>query len=175
MESKHRNIKNKNRWMVGGTRDTDSVAKEIGEVIGTIVVFVMMGLLAIVFMAVTTGCGVATKAFTTDIITYDVETRVENVSTFSIHGVPQKVGVPFQMNGKRTVITKAIGKFDEAIFRAENLASKLLMDSPVRTVKRGNTIIQVQSQTMGIRTVYQRFYNHSNGVQIVAVITSQKI
>ena len=67
------------------------------------------------------------------------------------------------MNGKRTVITKAIGKFDEAIFRAENLASRLLMDSPVRTIRRGNTIIQVQSQTMGVKVLYQRFFHHSNG------------
>ena len=175
MESKHRNIKNKNRWMVGGTRDTDSVAKEIGEVIGTIVVFVMMGLLAIVFMAVTTGCGVATKAFTTDIITYDVETRVENVSTFSIHGVPQKVGVPFQMNGKRTVITKAVGKFAHASFRAKTQGSTLLMDSPIMVTRQGGMTTMVQSQTMGVKVLYQRFYNHSNGVQIVAVITSQKI
>ena len=123
MESKHRNIKNKNRWMVGGTRDSHDVARVITDIIGTIVVFLMMGVLAIVFLAIT-GCGgVATKVFTPEIITYDMETRIENVSTFSIHGVPQKVGVPFQMNGKRTVITKAVGKFDEAIFRAEILAS----------------------------------------------------
>ena len=146
---------------------------EILDMIGIAVVFIGMIVLGIVFLAIT-GCGGLATQLSTPIITYDTATNIEDVDTFSIHGVPQKVGVPFNLNGKRTVITKAVGKFDTAIFQAQMKASTLLMDSPVRTVKRGNTIIQVQSQTMGVKVLYQRFYNHSNGVQTVAVITSQK-
>ena len=153
MESKYRNIRNQNRWMVGGTRDTDSITREITDIIGTIVVFAMMGLLAIVFMAVT-GCGgVATKMNT--ITSHDGNLSTVRVVDEGGEMTERIINEPFEYEGKTAIVTTAKSV---DMMMAINIAR---MDA--RKVIGRNRVIE------------QQIVKHQNGIQYVVLMTSQKI
>ena len=153
MESKYRNVRSRNRWMIGGTRDTDSVAKELTEVLGGIIMFALMGILAIAFLAITTGCGRSVNKMNTINFMEDGAAKV----TVPDNGKNLLKGLnePFKKNGELQIVT--LGK-------SVNLQMAI-------------NIAKMEARTIigRSRVMEQNIMMHPNGVQYLALVTSQKL
>ena len=153
MESKYRNVRNKNRWMIGGTRDTDSVAKELTEALGGIIIFALMGILAIAFLAIS-GCSGSVNKMNTVSFMEDGSAKVTVPETGG-KNLLKSLGEPFKKNGETQIVT---------------LGKSVNLQMAINIAKMEARGIIGRSKVME-----QNIMMHPNGVQYLALVTSQKL
>ena len=153
MESKYRNVINKNRFFVGGTRDTEEISRQITETLGGIIIFALMGILAIAFLAITTGCGSVNKMNTVSFME-DGSAKVTVPETGG-KNLLKSLGEPFKKGGETQIVT---------------LGKSVNLQMAINIAKMEARGIIGRSRVME-----QNIMVHPNGVQYLALVTSQKL
>ena len=149
MNSTHRKVGSRNKYFVGGSRDTHLVSEQITDTIGTVALFLAILVMGVIFMAVS-GCGNKINTIT------HMDETLSTVRVWSQGNVTeQTINEPFKYKGKDTIITTAKSV---NMMMAINIAKM-----------NARSVIGVS------RVIEQQIMRHTNGVQYVVLITSQKI
>ena len=152
MESTHRKVGSRNKYFVGGSRDTDHVSGQITDTIGTVVLFLAILVMGVIFMAVS-GCS------------HNVDNIIKPIELVNVtvqgdgQDREQMLNEPFQYKGKITIVTYDISHDMQMALNRAKMRAKVIMGN------RGFNSIQ---------TIEQQIMRHGNGVQYVALVTSQQ-
>ena len=154
MESKYRNIRSRNRFFVGGTRDTDRITSELTETLGGIIMFALMGILAIAFLAISGCSGRSVNKMNTIKFMEDGSAKVTVPETGG-KNLLKGLNEPFKKNGELQIVT---------------LGKSVNLQMAINIAKMEARTIIGRSKVME-----QNIMVHPNGVQYLALVTSQKL
>jgi hypothetical protein len=102
-----------------------------------------------------------------------IAVNMDEVSTISVKGIKREIGVPFICEGKKTVITKSVGRELGETFRVASRRGVAIL-ADYQTISEGNGRIVRIGISRGVKVIKNDLYRHPNGVQYIAIVTSQK-